>query len=102
MPLKHYSLGMTMRLGLSVSLHVDADIILVDEAWSIGDIAFQAKSIDYIRKLQAQGVLSLLVSHDMEIIRRLTTETLWLRSGGVAAYGPTESVLKSYLAATAP
>ncbi len=100
MPLKHYSVGMIMRLGFSVAIHVDADILLVDEAWGVGDAEFQARSFEQMRHMHAQGVSSVLVSHDLAIIRQLTDEALWLRSGRVAAFGPTESVVKSYLAAT--
>jgi len=99
MPLKHYSVGMTMRLGFSVAIHVDANILLVDEAWGVGDAGFQARSLEQMRRMHAQGVSSLLVSHDLTIIRQLTDEVLWLQSGRVAAFGPTESVVKSYLAA---
>lgn len=100
MPLKHYSLGMTMRLGFSTAIHVDAGIILVDEAWSIGDAAFQAKSIERVQQIQAQGVTSLIVSHDLAIVRQLTTDALWLRGGRIAAFGPTESVIRAYVAST--
>lgn len=100
MPLKHYSVGMIMRLGFSVAIHVGANILLVDEAWGVGDAGFQARSFEQMRRMHAQGVSSILVSHDLAIIRRLTDETLWLRSGRVAAFGPTESVVKSYLAAS--
>lgn len=98
MQLKHYSLGMIMKLGFSVAVHVDADIILVDEAWGIGDVRFQARSFEQIRKLQAQGVTSIVVSHDAHVIRQLASETLWLRDGRVAAFGPTEDVVSAYLA----
>lgn len=101
MPLKHYSLGMVMRLGFSVAIHVDADILLVDEAWGIGDVGFQAKSFEQMGKMQAKGVATLLVSHDLQVVRRLTDEVLWLQSGRVMGFGPTESVIKAYLAATA-
>ena len=98
MPLKHYSVGMTMRLGFSVAVHVDADILLLDEAWGVGDAHFQTKSAEQLRRMHAQGICSLLVSHDLEILRRLTDETLWLKAGRVAAFGPTGAVIQSYLA----
>jgi len=98
MPLKHYSIGMTMRLGFSVATHVDADILLLDEAWGVGDAHFQAKSAEQLRRMHAQGICSLLVSHDLEILRRLTDQALWLRAGRMAAFGPTDAVIQSYLA----
>lgn len=99
MPLKHYSVGMIMRLGFGVAIHVDADILLVDEAWGVGDAEFQAKSMEQMKSMHDKGVCSLLVSHDLELLRRLTDQTLWLKSGRVIAFGPTESVLRAYQAA---
>lgn len=100
MPLKHYSLGMTMRLGFSVAIHVDAELLLIDEAWSIGDAGFQEKISEQMRGLHERGVCSVLVSHDLEIVRRMTDQALWLDSGRVAASGPVESVIRSYLSAS--
>ena len=97
MPLKHYSLGMQMRLGFGLSTHVDASIFLVDEAWGIGDSDFQAKSFRRLKELKRQGVTLILVSHDLEILRQLSDETLWLHKGETRAFGPTKEVLSSYL-----
>lgn len=99
MPLKHYSLGMAMRLGFSVAIHVAADILLLDEAWGIADQGFQVKSIEQIQRLQAQGVTSIIVSHDPDIIRRLSSETLWLEAGRAVRFGPTEEIVSAYTAA---
>lgn len=98
MPLKHYSVGMSMRLGFSVATHVEADILLLDEAWGVGDAHFQAKSAEQLRRMHAQGVCSLLVSYDLEILRRLTDQALWLKAGRAEAFGPTSEVIRSYLA----
>ena len=87
MPLKHFSLGMIMRLGFSIAIHVDADIILVDEAWSVGDAEFQAKSLDRLRQLTTREATVIFVSHDLEIIRQQTDEALWLHQGRIAAMG---------------
>ncbi len=100
MPLKHYSLGMRMRLGFGVAVHVPSDILLVDEAWSISDTAFQAKSFEQLHQLQRQGVTTLVVSHDEGVLRRLTETGIWLQAGRLAAEGPTESVLAAYRAAS--
>ena len=99
MPVKHYSLGMVMRLGFSVAIHMDANIILIDEAWSIGDAEFQARSFERLKQLRQRNSTILVVSHDLEIIRRHTEETLWLHQGKVAALGPSEKVLDGYLQA---
>lgn len=99
MPFKHYSLGMMMRLGFSVAVHVDAEIMLVDEVWGIGDAAFQAKSFERLRQLQGQGVTTIIVSHDADVIRQLTDTAVWLRHGRPAAAGPTAEVLAAHSAA---
>ena len=96
MPLKHYSTGMMMRVGFSVAMHVEADIVLVDESWSIGDQSFQAKSLRRLAELQQRGAALVLVTHDLEIIRKHTQQTLWLDQGNVAALGPTAEVTRTY------
>ena len=95
MPLKHYSWGMIVRLGFSIAIHVEADILLVDEIWGVGDREFQTKSFNEIRRIQAQGVTTLIVSHDLEVIRLLADEVWWLKEGGIAAWGPKDSVFSS-------
>lgn len=100
MPLKHYSMGMMMRLGFSIATHVDGNIILVDEAWGIGDEEFQTKSQERLQALSKKGATLILVSHDANIIRQLTDEVLWLKSGRVVTFGPTDQVVEAYLQAT--
>lgn len=97
MPLKHYSLGMMMRLGFSVASHVDADIVLADEIWGIGDAEFQAKCSRRLKELNRNGVTLVLVSHDLNVLRGLTDEIAWLQSGRVAAFGPSTEVIERYL-----
>ena len=97
MPFKHYSLGMQMRLGVSLSTHIEASIFLVDEAWGIGDSDFQAKSLRRLKELKQEGVTLLLVSHGPLIVRHLADETLWLHKGETVAFGPTEKIIDSYL-----
>jgi lipopolysaccharide transport system ATP-binding protein len=100
MQLKHYSMGMVMRLGFSVAIHIDADIILVDEAWGVGDAEFQAKSFTRLRQLRQQkDVTIIMVSHELEVIRQQTEEALWLHQGRIADLGPTSRVIDNYLQA---
>ncbi len=101
MPLKHYSLGMIMRLGFSIAIHVEADILLVDEAWSIGDEAFQAKSLERLEQLNKQNnrATIIIVSHDLDLVRRQTDDALWLHEGRMAAFGPSGQVIETYLKA---
>lgn len=97
MPVKHYSSGMLMRLGFSVAIHTDSDIILVDEAWSIGDADFQAKSFKRLEDLRRKGATLILVSHDTSVLQKLTTKTLWLNKGHVEKFGETREVISAYL-----
>jgi ABC-type polysaccharide/polyol phosphate transport system ATPase subunit len=97
MPVKHYSTGMLMRLAFSVGVHVEAEILLIDEAWGVGDDEFQRKSLARVEALNKNGAALLLVSHDMEILRQHTTETLWLNKGSSQLFGRSTDVIASYL-----
>ena len=96
MPLKHYSAGMVVRLCFGVAVHVDTDILLVDEVGGVTDFEFQAKSLEKIRQMQRKGITTLIVSHDLELMSQLTDKVLWLKNGRIAALGPTDSILKAY------
>ncbi len=97
MPVKHYSSGMYLRLAFSVAIHVDPDILLVDEALAVGDAAFQRKCLDRIDRLRQQGVTIVLVSHSFNAVRRVCQRALWLERGRVIEDGNAGSVLKKYL-----
>ena len=75
MPLKHYSTGMAMRLSFSVAIHRDAEILLMDEVWSIGDVGFQTKSLEKILELQKKGIAIIVVSHDVAEAASIALET---------------------------
>ncbi|MBN1485882.1 MAG: ABC transporter ATP-binding protein [Chloroflexia bacterium] len=96
-PLKHYSSGMNMRLGFSVAIHVDPDILLTDEVLAVGDESFQRKCMDKIADLQQQGKTILFVSHSMDTIRNICSQVLWLHEGRVRAMGDVEQVVDAYL-----
>lgn len=95
-PVRTYSSGMLLRLGFSVAVHVDASILLVDEALAVGDIEFQRKCLRRIAEFQERGGTILFVSHDMEAVRRAASRVIWMRSGVVEMDGPTETVLHEY------
>jgi lipopolysaccharide transport system ATP-binding protein len=99
-PVKHYSSGMYMRLGFSVAVHTEPEILLVDEVLAVGDAAFQRKCLDRIDQLHRQGVTILFVSHNLEIVRSVCFRALWLDDGEVVAEGPTETVVARYLVHT--
>lgn len=98
MPVKHYSSGMYMRLGFATSIHVDADILLVDEVLAVGDQAFQNKCRERIARLRAEGITILLVSHDTQAVRELCRRAIWLENGRILGQGRTDDVLESYYA----
>ncbi len=96
MPVKHYSSGMYMRLGFSVAIHVDPDILIVDEILAVGDQAFQTKCIDRIHEMHRAGVSIILISHNLGVVRRMCSTLIWLENGRMRAKGPTEDVANQY------
>lgn len=96
-PIKHYSSGMHMRLGFAVAIHVNPDILLIDEILAVGDQAFQNKCLAKISELKSQGVTILFVSHDLEAVRNLCTSAIWLENGVIQERGTTDRVIDSYL-----
>ena len=95
-PVRYYSSGMLARLGFSVAVHTDPDLLLVDEVLAVGDHAFQQKCIARIEKLRAEGVTIFFVSHDDNTVKRLCDRVLWLKDGGIAADGAAGEVLAAY------
>lgn len=85
---KHYSSGMFMRLAFSVAIHVELDILLVDEVLSVGDAPFRAKCTAKIKELTAQGVTMLVVSHSVGMVKELCDRGIVLRKGKVIFDGP--------------
>jgi lipopolysaccharide transport system ATP-binding protein len=96
-PVRTYSTGMQMRLGFSIVIHTDPEVLLVDEVLAVGDLAFQKKCMDRIRALKEKGCTLLLVSHDTEQTRKVCDRLLWLRGGRIVALGPTDEVLNGYV-----
>ena len=96
-PVKTYSSGMFARLAFAVAINVDPEILIVDEALSVGDLRFQMKCMDKMKQMMDQGITVLFVSHDINAIRRLCTKTVWLRDGKIQTYGETNYVCDQYL-----
>ena len=96
-PVKHYSSGMYVRLGFAVAVHTDPDILLVDEVLSVGDLAFQQKCLDRIHQLQRNGTSILLVSHGLDVVRKMCHRALWIQDAQLAAIGDTDAVIGAYL-----
>jgi len=95
---KTYSSGMFVRLAFAVSIHVEPQILIVDEALSVGDIAFQNKCIEAIRRMVARGVTVLFVTHDLGTLQLLCSRVIWLDKGQVRAIGSPVEVSQDYFA----
>lgn len=95
-PVKFYSSGMMVRLAFAVIAHVNADILVVDEALAVGDAVFTQKCMRYIRSFQEHGAL-LFVSHDMSAIQNLCKTALWLDHGKMQQTGISKNVAEAYL-----
>jgi lipopolysaccharide transport system ATP-binding protein len=98
-PLRTYSSGMQMRLAFSVAVHVDPDILVIDEALAVGDAHFQHKGLERIEAFRMDGKTMMIVSHDLELIRRFTNRAIWLHNGQVIADGLSGLVCEEYEAA---
>ena len=95
-PVKTYSSGMYMRLGFSVAIHVDPDILLVDEVLAVGDEAFTHKCLDKFSEFRRRGKTIVLVTHSLDLIERLCDEAIWLDQGLVKAQGDPRRVVDAY------
>lgn len=95
-PLRTYSSGMIMRLAFSVAVHVDPDILIIDEVLAVGDQNFQTKSFDRICAFKRAGKSLLFVSHVSAMVPMLCEHTLWLDHGRVMQIGPPAEVLRAY------
>lgn len=97
LPLRTYSTGMKARLAFSMITQINPEILIVDEALSVGDAAFSVKSGKRIAQLCAQGAIVLIVSHSMQSIRELCNRCLWLDQGSLLLDGSPEEVTDAYL-----
>lgn len=97
-PLRTYSSGMQMRLGFAVAVHIEPEILLIDEVLAVGDLAFQKKCLERIAQFRAEGCTIIFVSHQTTAVQQLCDEVLWLRAGQVAAHGTADTVVGQYVA----
>ena len=98
-PVRNYSSGMIMRLAFSIASVVDPDILILDEIMAVGDAAFQEKSYARMMELMGHGTTVLLVSHNIDQIRKLCDRVIWLDHGKVLAIGETQEICDRYVAA---
>jgi ABC-type polysaccharide/polyol phosphate transport system ATPase subunit len=96
-PVKTYSSGMYMRLGFAIAVHVDPEILLIDEVLAVGDEAFARKCLDKIGEFKRRGKTIFLVTHSLGLVERMCDEVLWLRHGRIADRGDPKRVVDAYL-----
>jgi ABC-type polysaccharide/polyol phosphate transport system ATPase subunit len=95
-PLRTYSAGMIMRLAFSIAIHIDPDILVVDEAFGVGDQAFQAKCIERMLAFRKAGRTMVCVSHAVETLRKMCDRAIWLDHGQVILEGNPDEVFAAY------
>ncbi len=97
-PVKTYSSGMYMRLGFAVAIHVNPDVLIIDEVLAVGDQEFVHKCLDKISEFRRRGKTILLVTHSLGLVEKLADEALWLDQGKIQVRGDPKKVVDAYLA----
>ncbi|MGC2657721.1 MAG: ABC transporter ATP-binding protein [Bryobacteraceae bacterium] len=95
-PLRTYSTGMTLRLAFAIAIHIDPEVLLVDEVLAVGDASFRDKCRQSIERLQRNGASLLLVTHEMASVKSLCKRVVWLNHGKVILTGSPAEVLPKY------
>ena len=95
--LYQFSEGMKQRLAFSIAMHCDPQILLLDEVFEIGDESFKEKSVKKIKELVKMGLSVILVTHDLETVKKYCNRVIWMRDGKIKQQGNPEEVIKSYL-----
>lgn len=96
-PIRTYSSGMYMRLAFAVAIHVDADILLIDEILAVGDVAFQDKCFEKLKEIKRNGTTIVIVSHSLNQIEEICEESIWIKEGLIMMKGEPREVHKQYL-----
>ena len=95
-PLRTYSSGMQMRLAFAVAMHVDPDILIIDEALAVGDAAFQHKCLERIESFRNAGKTLIFVPHDTSLVRHFCNRAIWLDHGRIERDGPVDLICDAY------
>jgi len=96
-PVRVYSSGMLLRLGFSVAVHTDPEILLIDEVLAVGDQSFRAKCLSRVEALRRRGCAILLVTHDTSLAVRMCDQAIWLHKGRIIEIGPADEVVSAYI-----
>ena len=96
-PVKTYSSGMYMRLGFAVAIHVEPDVLLIDEVLAVGDEAFTRKCLDKISEFHRRGKTIVFVTHSLGLVAKMCDDAVWLRHGKIADRGDPQRVVDAYL-----
>jgi lipopolysaccharide transport system ATP-binding protein len=95
-PVRYYSAGMNVRLAFSIATAIDPEVLLIDEVLSVGDLAFQMKASERMKKMMSNARLMVMVSHDLGSVKSMCNRAIWLEHGKVRAMGPTAKIVKAY------
>ena len=101
-PVRNYSSGMYVRLGFSVAIHVEPEVLLVDEVLAVGDLTFQKRCIERFAHLKAEGRTIIVVSHDLDMVGWLCDRTAWIQNGALRADGPSADVIERFATGADP
>ena len=96
-PVKRYSSGMHARLGYAVAAHLDPDVMIIDEVLAVGDAAFQRKAFEHIERMRQSGIPIVVVSHDLDRVAKICTQTILLDHGEVVHVGSPRDAIQIYL-----
>jgi ABC-type polysaccharide/polyol phosphate transport system ATPase subunit len=96
MPVRYYSAGMMVRLAFSIATAIEPEVLLVDEVLSAGDLNFQHKARGRMREMMSQAHLFVMVSHDLNALRTLCEQLVWMDHGRVRQIGPSEEIIAAY------
>jgi ABC-type polysaccharide/polyol phosphate transport system ATPase subunit len=96
-PVRYYSAGMAVRLAFSIATAIEPEVLLIDEVLGVGDMAFQLKARDRMKEMMANARLMVMVSHDLESIKKMCTRALWMDHGAVRMDGDPTQVCNAYV-----
>ena len=100
-PLRTYSSGMIMRLAFAVAVHIEPEVLIIDEVLAVGDLSFQNKCLQQLSQFKKKGCTIFLVSHDLEKVENFCDEVLWLQDGKIAAKGNPKDTVTKYFSSMA-